>query len=282
LWTAWPSPWFSDGLAAREAILASVAAPIPRFDIGRVIERTFGSLGRNLRVFLLLAVLLAGVPALLIAVLVTSAGVHMAGSPTAGAISLLTASGLVGLVRAIAGFVLQAAIVYGAVADLNGRRAEFAECLSSGLRNWFWLLLLAIVMAVAEVFGFLLLIVPGVIMAVAWIVAVPSQVVERTGVFGAMGRSAELTRGHRWAILGLVIIFLIASVVIQALVQGVLAAAAIGLSPSAGKTIGVIVAQPILTVVTSLIGAAGVASIYYELRSAREGIGPEALAAVFD
>jgi hypothetical protein len=30
------------------------------------------------------------------------------------------------------------------------------------------------------------------------------------------------------------------------------------------------------------VSAAGVAAIYYELRSTREGSGPEALAAVFD
>jgi len=32
----------------------------------------------------------------------------------------------------------------------------------------------------------------------------------------------------------------------------------------------------------AVIASAGVASIYYELRSIKEGIGPEALASVFD
>jgi len=42
------------------------------------------------------------------------------------------------------------------------------------------------------------------------------------------------------------------------------------------------VIEPLVTAATTLVAAVGVASIYYELRSAREGIGPEALAAVFD
>ena len=45
--------------------MASAAAPISRFDLGRVVERTFSSISRNFPVFLLLTLLLAGVPALL-------------------------------------------------------------------------------------------------------------------------------------------------------------------------------------------------------------------------
>jgi hypothetical protein len=268
--------------------MAGTPAPVSRFDLGRVVERTFASIGRNLAVFLLLTLLLAGVPALLTGSLFTLTTLNTVSSAATGADSTnliatgLSAIGLVGLVSAIAGFILQAAIVYGVIADLNGRRAEFADCLSSGLRNWFWLLLLAIVIAICEVFGFILLIVPGLMMAVAWMVAVPAQVVERTGVFGAMSRSAELTRGHRWAIFGLLVIYLIASGVVQTAVTGVVAALAVGLSPSTAQAATHLVVQPLLSVVTSLVGAAGVASIYYELRSTREGIGPEALAAVFD
>ena len=104
---------------------------------------------------------------------------------------------------------LQAAIVYGTIADLNGRRAAFGECLSSGLRNWFWLLLLAIGSWRSRRVRLHAADRPRrACMAVAWIVAAPAQVVERTGVFGAFSRSAELTRGHRWPIFGLLVIYL--------------------------------------------------------------------------
>jgi hypothetical protein len=36
------------------------------------------------------------------------------------------------------------------------------------------------------------------------------------------------------------------------------------------------------TMITSIIGSTFVAAIYYELRQIKEGIGPEALASVFD
>jgi len=268
--------------------MASGAAPDSRFDLGRVTQRTFASIGRNFGVFLLLALLLSGIPALLTGLLLTMAEGDHTGQSTSGSdpttLVVIGASviGFVYLVGAIASFILQAAIIYGTIADLNGRRAEFAECLSMGLRNWFWLFLLAIVVTVCEVFGYIFFIVPGLMLAVAWMVAVPAQVVEHTGVFGAIGRSAELTRGHRWAIFGLLVIYIIASLVLQGSILGIVGVLAVSLSPNMSQAATQMVAQPLLNVATSLIGAAGVASIYYELRSSREGIGPEALAAVFD
>jgi hypothetical protein len=264
--------------------MASVPAPATRFDVGRVVERTFASIGRNFAVFLLLALLLAGVPAILTGALLAAAagGAADVGDNARNLAVGGSAFGLVGIVGAVAAYILQAAIIYGTIADLNGRRAGFAECLSTGLRNWFWLFLLAIVVTVAEIFGYIFFIVPGLMMTVAWLVAVPAQVVERTGVFGAMSRSAELTRGHRWPILGLLVIFLLGAGVLQVAVTGISATLAASLSPGAGHVLTQIVAQPLLSLVANLIGAAGVASIYYELRSTREGLGPEALAAVFD
>ncbi len=269
--------------------MASGAAPDSRFDLGRVAQRTFASIGRNFGVFALLALLLSGIPALLTGLLLTFASGDHTNQPTSSVTDSTTlvvigasVIGFVYLVGAIASFILQAAIIYGTIADLNGRRAQFGECLSMGLRNWFWLFLLAIVLIIAEAFGYILFIVPGLMLAVAWMVAVPAQVVEHTGVFGAISRSAELTRGHRWAIFGLLIIYFIASLVLQGSIIGIIAALAVSLSPSMSQTATQLVAQPLLNVTTSLIGAAGVASIYYELRSNREGIGPEALAAVFD
>lgn len=266
--------------------MAAVAAPTTRFELGRVIERTFASIRRNFAVFALLALLLAGVPAALTgglaALATTGVRTTLVAAGDRGLVAIgASVFGITFFVGAIAAFVLRGAIVYGAVADLNGGRATFGECLSTGLRHVGWLFLLAIVVTVAEACGFILLIVPGLMMLTAWIVAVPAQVVERTGVFGAIQRSADLTRGHRWPIFGLIVIFVLGS----GLVQGIAAAATAPLaaaSPTTGAIVSQVVIQPLAATVTALVAAVGVASIYFELRSAREGIGPEALAAVFD
>ena len=43
-----------------------------------------------------------------------------------------------------------------------------------------------------------------------------------------------------------------------------------------------LVADPLIATVTTLVSTAGVATLYSELRGSREGVGPEALASVFD
>ena len=62
---------------------------------------------------------------------------------------------------------------------------------------------------------------PGVLLALAWSVAAPVLVMERTGVFGAFTRSAELTRNHRGAIFALAILAGVVGFIIQALATGI-------------------------------------------------------------
>ena len=42
--------------------------------------------------------------------------------------------------------------------------------------------------------GFLLLIIPGLILLTVWAVVVPSLVIDKAGIFGSFSRSADLTR----------------------------------------------------------------------------------------
>jgi hypothetical protein len=60
--------------------------------------------------------------------------------------------------------------------------------------------------------GFVLLIVPGLILLTIWAVIAPVIVIERSGVFAAFGRSRELVRGSGWPVFGAIIAaFLIAA-----------------------------------------------------------------------
>ena len=118
-------------------------------------------------------------------------------------------------------------------------------------------------------------------LAVAWCVAVPVYVVERPGVFASFGRAAALTRGSRWTIFGLFVIYVIAAIIIQALlgiIGGVLSFATIGGLP----ILNFLIITPLIQVVTALIGSTGVAVLYVELRQIRDGVGPQGLAAIFD
>ena len=259
-------------------------AAAPRFDMGRVVKRMFDAVGRNLVVFGLLSLILGAGPQLVISL---AAAAIAAGGAASGLGFLFMIIG--GLGAIVGAYVLQAALVHGVVRDLNGQKADFGDCLSTGFRHFLPVLALAILMTIAVCFGLIFLLVPGVFMALVWCVAVPSEVVERTGVFGAFSRSADLTRHHRGAIFGLFMAFVLLSWILSAVVFAVgggLNGAysgqfAIGTQIMAGNFAPAVVSVVSQTV-QGVLGAAGLASLYYELRLIKEGIGPESLASVFD
>src|SRR5437762_5219229 len=113
-------------------------------------------------------------------------------------------------------------------------------------------------------------------------VAVTALVVEHTTIGGALARSRQLTRGHRWAIFGMFLAFTILNFII-----GMVGGMVIGVGfrlPNAtpAVSLGAIAVNSIASMIGGVLGAAMIASIYYELRLIKEGIGPEALASVFD
>ena len=62
--------------------------------------------------------------------------------------------------------------------------------------------------------GFLLLIVPGLILMTIWAVVAPVVVIERPGMFAAFGRSRALVRGQGVPVFGVVIVVLLLSLLI--------------------------------------------------------------------
>ncbi|HEY3813237.1 MAG TPA: hypothetical protein VGL66_08410 [Caulobacteraceae bacterium] len=250
------------------------------FDIGRVIQRTFGVIGRNFVPFLILALLFKAVPTVVIGAwsAIERSSALVANNPFGAFTGQNVLIGLVStIVSIISVFVLQAALLRGTIADLNGKRASLGDMLSTGLRFFFPLLGLGLVMGVALAVGFLLLIVPGIMMAVAWCAAAPAVVAEKTGVFDSFTRSANLTRGHRWAIFGLFVIY--AVIVISAIGSAFMFANLNDIRTM--LTISVVI-QAVVGTLSALIGGAGSAALYYELRTIKEGAGADNLASVFD
>jgi hypothetical protein len=180
-------------------------------------------------------------------------------------------------------FMLQAALVHGTVAYLNGRKASFGSCLSTGVRVFFPMIGISFLVGWGIILGLILLIIPGIMLAMRWIVSVPVRVTEGPGILSALGRSAELTRGHRWSIFGLVVMLFLAQIMLQAAAApftgafGPQTAATVSMT-SLAMSEGV---NLLVSAVIAMFTAVGAASIYYELRSIKEGIGPEQLAAVF-
>lgn len=253
--------------------MASYAGEEPRIDIGRVVQGGFQAIGRRLPAYLLLAVLLGGVPAFLTQYSILS----IEGTEDAQTLWFMSGAGVAGVIIAmIAGAVLQAAVVRCAILDLGGRGCDVAESLVEGLKLILPLIGITILTSIAVMLGLVLLIVPGIIFYLALSVAVPVLVEERRGVIGSMERSAELTKGSRWRIFALVLLYF----VVYALL-----AAGIGAAVLAGgfdAPLGLALLEAVFGTLTALLVAAMLASLYVELRTVKEGASFEALAAVFD
>ncbi|HEU0249916.1 MAG TPA: hypothetical protein VFR48_04240 [Solirubrobacteraceae bacterium] len=116
---------------------------------------------------------------------------------------------------------------------------------------------LSLVVGFGVVIGFVLLIVPGIYLMTIWAVAAPSFVIERRGVFAAIGRSRELVKGHGWQVLGV-----IAVVLVLALLTGI----AVGALASGLGNGGVAVVQWAANVIVSPFTALVSAVMYFSLR----------------
>jgi ABC-type lipoprotein release transport system permease subunit len=105
-------------------------------------------------------------------------------------------------------------------------------------------------------------------------------------VIDSILRSNKLTSGHFGAIFVLMIALFIAQMIIAGVVGALIGVVLALVSPESVATIRTswvgIASSAIGAMISGIISSAGTASIYFELRSIKEGIGPEALAAVFD
>ena len=131
----------------------------------------------------------------------------------------------------------------------------------------------AIIIGFIIALGMFLLIVPGVILAIMFYVAIPVRVVEGRNIGDCLSRSEKLTKGHRWSIFGLLVLVVIISTLINAVAGGLMAI--IGNLPLMGTILYIVSAY--ITAFGSVISA----MVYYELRAAKEGVDIDELSQVF-
>lgn len=257
-----------------------------QIEIGYVISQTFASVAANFPVFLLLSLLFAAIPAILVGYLtqVVLLPILLA-SPDPGSylgtVYLLQIGA--GLLMMLPAYVLIGALTHGSVVYLSGSRASLASCLGTGFSRSLPLVALGLLSALGMGFFFLLLIIPGFMAAVRWSVAAPALVVERTGIFESFKRSGDLTRGSRWRIFWLLVIWMIASYVFQLCIGALFSFAFTSMSMFDTAAIWLYFGVTGLSsAINSMIGAAGSAALYSELREIKDGATSTELAKVFE
>lgn len=180
------------------------------------------------------------------------------------------------IIDLIVGQIVSVTLVYGSIQALRGQQVTIGECLSEGLKRLGAALGVAIISGIGIGLGMVLLIIPGLILAAMWAVAVPAAVIEEMSATAALSRSQELTRERRWRVFGAYFIAGLITVVGGTIVGGVVGAAA-----GVDSTV-FLVAVWAFVALTQAFSACVVATLYYYLRREKEGVDIQQIAAVFD
>lgn len=165
-------------------------------------------------------------------------------------------------------------IVYGTMRELQGRPASFGDILNHGIATLFPVLLVALLCTVIIWLGFALVVIPGLVLSVLFWVAIPVVVVERRGVMDSLRRSIDLTKGYRWPIFGLVLLYVAAS-------TGFAYAGGSFLDYETSYLRSLFIEWG-GTVVLDAFFAVASAVIYFDLKRIKEGAHVEEIAAVFN
>ena len=262
--------------------MATMAAE-ERFDMGRVVGRAAGAVQRNLVLFAILALLLQAAPALVLRAVVPATPVVPGTLPSFGPFYFIAL-----LVTLALYYVLQVAVTHVTVVDLKNEKPTLGPALTRGFRLILPLIGLGIVSGLGIMVGFIFLIVPGIILALMWSVAVPAMVEERLGIIASLGRSRALTKGSRGSIflMGLAMFILALLVVgtIGLMTTGVdVASMMANAEAAANRSFGFIdIFGMLLNAVLVIFFTALIAAIYVELRYVKDGVEPQNLAAIFD
>lgn len=251
-----------------------------RFSIGNVLSRSFGVFFGEFPSLFAIALIIY-VPFMILVVLMSG------GSPEAAVDGLVdvelpgaevappsTGDQLTSLLSTVLSYLIAAAVSYAVFQRLRGREVSIGDSLSVGFKRLLPVLGVAILTMLVIGLGFVLLIIPGLILMCVLYVATTAAVVERPGVVGAMNRSAELTKGHRWEIFGLVLI-----VGVMSFAVGFVLLMAFGVTEN---VLLFTILSGLLGLVFSLFGAVCQVVAYHDLRVEKEGVDTEVIAAVFD
>ena len=215
-----------------------------RLDVGAVIRRVFDIYIEQAAVLMPAAAAVFVLTGIVAGVLiVTSPGLAV----VAVAIDLVAVTLFTGMVVRL-------------VADVqDGRRdATAGQLLRAATPVLGQLILVGVVAALGIMAGFILLVVPGLILLTLWSVAAPVVVIESPGVFPALRRSRLLVSGNGLRVFAVILILVV--------LVGAAGNIVDALAASAGTGAGII-ARVVVGVLTAPLSALAAAVLYFELRA---------------
>lgn len=249
---------------------------IPTLTAGTLLTRTLEVWWHNLgKLVLLSLVMFAPILVVMVALFGAAFAMGVMDGSQADPARLLPAfgAGLVAMVLVVLplAMIMLGGINYGVIRWLAGQEAGVGDMLRQGARRVWGLVLAGLLVVLAILGGYLLLIVPGIMIAVATCVALPAATVERVGAVDAFKRSLELTRGYRWPIFAAFLLLGLLNV----------AFSVVGMIFNLIPFLGALVSLG-LSLVTATMPYVMPAVAYHDLRVAKEGVDTSQLARVFE
>jgi hypothetical protein len=186
-------------------------------------------------------------------------------------------------------YLLTAAVAKAALLAQIGQRPSLKSSLEEIARDFFAVAVMALIASFISVSAFILaplyplafaLLIPGFFIDVILSVLIPVRTIERTGIIASFMRSIELTKGHRWPVLGLLVALTMLSMGYEVLIYLVVGdPALIEFEISSRIAFVCLVAAD---AAFGIVGAVVSTVLYFELRLIKEGAGLETLASEFD
>ncbi|MFM5886512.1 MAG: hypothetical protein ACKOQ3_14490 [Novosphingobium sp.] len=256
------------------------------FSFGRTLSRTFGLVRDGLPT--------VGVFMLIIQIVSTASSFVLQGQ-IAGEFQQQAAAGLVEptamfsslwywltiIVGLVLGVIVYTGSIHGFLAVERKAPVSIGECFAFGFSTFLPGLGLLILWILGVGLGWILLIVPGLILITMWSASLPALVAEGQGVIASFGRSRALTKGYRWTIFGTLIVALIIIYIPMVLFGGaMLGASTTLLSGQALSPLFYLFSAAYGWVVGMFLNAL-LASIYLDCRLAKEGVTSGDLTDVF-
>ena len=244
--------------------------------VGNLITETFSIFVSRFWLFAIV-----GIVVMVIFSLLTFAffgGAFVSGTNLASTTSVAVAT-VAGTILSLVGTSLLMGILALAAYDAKlNKPARLGTYIAMTVASLVPLVVLSIVNAFAMMIGLLLLVVPGIFILVIWSVMAPAVVIERAG-FSGLGRSAALTKGYRWPVLGFLIILFIINVGIAIVLSIVAGLGIVGLGAPSGW-FGYAI-QGLTNGLSTAIYAIGIVVLFARLKELKEGVGMDDLAEVF-
>jgi uncharacterized membrane protein len=241
--------------------------------VGEILDTSFSLYRRHFAALATVTLVCTGVP-LVLRLFLEAAG---------GIFSNLALALLYGISLVVLNLVASGATVFIVSESYLGRPISAREALERATPYIGRILVCSLLLALVVGLGFLMLVIPGIMLAVGLALAIPAVVLEpRSSASAALSRSWELTRGARWRIFGLGVTLLVLLYIPVLAITGLLA-----LLVSPGQA--VIGSASILMM--AVLAVSGIVQMfiyplfycvltvtYYDLRVRKEGFDLELLA----